>query len=80
VLSAYWVARSQSATTIEVEHLPPQFTTRLQYQRHGDLEANRMVVKRILRITGGNVKKAAELLGVSRTTVKAGLRQFETRS
>jgi len=74
VLSAYLVARSKSASRIEIEHLPPQFTPRLRYQRHGDLDANRIVVKRILRITGGNVKKAAQMLGVSRTTVKAVLR------
>lgn len=71
VLSAYLIARHRGACEINVEHLPPQFTPRLQYRRHGDVEANQMVVERVLRITGGNVNKAAQLLGVSRTTVSA---------
>jgi DNA-binding NtrC family response regulator len=71
VLSAYLIARHRGACAIAVEDLPPQFATGLRYQRHGDVEANRQVVQRVLRVTGGNAKKAAELLGVSRTTVNA---------
>ena len=70
VLSAF-LARHRRACVIDVEHLPPQFNRRLQYRRHGDPETNRIVIERILRITGGNVKKAARFLGVSRTTINA---------
>ncbi len=52
VLRAYLVARHRGACAIAVEDLPPQFATRLQYRRHGDVEQNRMVVERVLRITG----------------------------
>src|SRR5204863_866636 len=62
VLHAYLIARYRGASVIEVEHLPAQITPRLQYRRHGDVEANRTVVERMLRITRGNVTKAAELL------------------
>lgn len=71
VLSAYLVASHRDAREIDVEHLPTRFTPHLKYRRHGDLEANRRVVEQVLRITEGNVKKAAQLLGVSRTTVNA---------
>jgi transcriptional regulator of acetoin/glycerol metabolism len=42
----------------------------LRYDWRGNREANRLVVERVLKITGGNVKKAAQLLGVSRNTVR----------
>jgi len=71
VLCAYLFARDQGLAEIGVQHLPAEVTPRLQYKRRGDREENRIVVERILRITGGNVKKAAQLLGVSRTTVSA---------
>jgi len=71
VLCAYLLARDQGLGEIDVQHLPGELTPRLQYKRHGDPEENRIVVARILRITGGNVRKAARLLGVSRNTVKA---------
>jgi DNA-binding NtrC family response regulator len=74
VLRAYLIARSCGACEIDVDHLPPQLIPRLVYRRHGNFEANRVVVERILRITGGNVKKAAEMLGVSRTTVNSARR------
>jgi len=45
------------------------------YRRHGDPDANRVVVERVLQMTGGNVKKAAQLLGVSRTTVNVTLQR-----
>ncbi len=76
VLSAYLIARHRGACEIDVEHLPPQFLPRLQYRRHGDVEANRQVVEWALRITAGNVKKAAQLLGVSRTTINAAGRSL----
>ncbi len=75
VLRSFLIARYCGACQIDVEHLPPQLTPRLLYRRHGDLEANRMLVERVLRITGGNVKKAAQLLGVSRPTINAARRR-----
>jgi len=69
VLSAYLIARHRGAAAIDVEHLPPELRRVYQFKRHGDPEANRMIVERVLRITRGNVKKAALLLRVSRTTV-----------
>jgi DNA-binding NtrC family response regulator len=71
VLRAYLIARHRGACEIDVEHLPPQLTPRLQYRRHGDREANRTIVERTLRLSGGNVKRAARLLGVSRATINA---------
>jgi two-component system response regulator HydG len=75
VLRAYLIARYRGASAIDVEHLPPHVMPRLQYRRHGDPEANRLVVERALRITGGNVKKASQLLGVSRTRIHAARRK-----
>jgi DNA-binding NtrC family response regulator len=74
VLRAFLIARYRGACQIDVDHLPQQLTPRLLYRRHGDLESNQMAVERILRITGGNVKKAAQMLGVSRTTINAARR------
>jgi DNA-binding NtrC family response regulator len=71
VLCAYLFARDQGLAEIDLKNLPADLTPRLQYKRRGDREENRIVVERVLRITGGNVKKAARLLGVSRTTVSA---------
>jgi len=71
VLCAYLFARDQGLAEIGVKHLPGGLTRRLQYKRHGDREENRIVVERVLKITGGNVKKAARLLGVSRNTLNA---------
>jgi len=75
VVSAYLIAKASGLSQIDVDHLPAQLTPRLQYRRHGDIEANRQVIERTLRITGGNAKKAAELLGVSRTTISTALRK-----
>jgi len=69
VLCAYLVAKDEGAAAIEVQHLPLQTSLRVQYKRRGDREENRIVVERALRITGGNVKRAARLLGVSRNTM-----------
>ena len=74
VLSAYLMARYDERAEIDVEHLPAELVPAGQYRRHGDREANRVVVERVLQMTGGNVSKAAQLLGVSRTTV-SGTRQ-----
>jgi DNA-binding NtrC family response regulator len=76
VLCAYLTAREQGLAEISVQHLPAELTPRLQYKRRGNREENRVLVERVLRITGGNAKKAAELLGVSRTTLKAARRHI----
>jgi DNA-binding NtrC family response regulator len=71
VLCAYLFARDQGLAEIDVKHLPVELTPRLEYKRRGDREENRIVVERVLEITGGNVMKAARLLGVSRNTLNA---------
>jgi len=71
VLCAYLFARDQGLAEIDVKHLPAELTPCLQYKRRGDREENRIVVERVLRITRGNVGKAARFLGVSRTTLNA---------
>jgi transcriptional regulator with PAS, ATPase and Fis domain len=75
VLCAYLFARDQGVAEIDLRHLPPGLAPVLKFTRRGDLETNRIVVERVLRMTGGNVKKAAQLLGVSRTTVNTALRK-----
>ncbi len=75
VLSAYLVARGSGASGIDVQHLRAESKPLLQYKRRGNPEANRTAVERMLRMTGGNVKRAAQLLGVSRTTVNAARRR-----
>jgi DNA-binding NtrC family response regulator len=75
VLSAYLLARHHGSATIEVAHLPGSFSPVPQFRRRGDIAANRLAVEQTLRITGGNVKRAAQLLGVSRTTVNAARKQ-----
>ena len=74
VLRAFLIARVQGSEEIGVEHVPSDLFPHLQYRRRGDREENRLVVERTLRITGGNVKKATELLGVCRNTLKAARR------
>jgi len=68
------IARDQGAEQIDVKHLPIDLTPHLEYKRRGDREENRMVIESVLKITGGNVKRAALLLGVSRNTVNAARR------
>ena len=75
VLSAYLLARDQGTAEIRIEHLPTAALADLRYRRHGDREANRLVVERSLRVTGGNVKQAARLLGVSRNTLNSARRR-----
>jgi len=74
VLCAYLVARDQGLAEIDVKHLPADLTSSLQYKRRGDPAENRLVVEQTLRMTGGNVKRAAERLGISRATVNAARR------
>ena len=61
-------------------HLPPEVCPPLRYVRRGDREANRRTIKRALERTGGNVKAAARMLGVSRGTVNAMMVGARTRS
>ena len=65
---AYLVARAAGGGEIRPEHLPQWLQSTLCYRRRGDREANRLVVERSLRVTGGNVSAAARLVGMSRTT------------
>jgi len=69
ILTAYLMAKAADADIIGVEHTPAQQLPVLTYTRHGDREANRVAVDRMLNATGGNVKEAAQRLGVSRNTV-----------
>jgi len=71
VLHAYLMARREGTTRIDLAHLPVELTPRLQYKRRGNRDENRAVVERVLRVTGGNIKQAARLLGVSRNTLNA---------
>jgi DNA-binding NtrC family response regulator len=71
VLHAYLVAAHHGGMKIEVEHLPGEVIPRLQYKRRGDRAENRRVLERALQMTGGNVTKAAQLVGVSRNTFNA---------
>jgi DNA-binding NtrC family response regulator len=71
VVAAYLLARMAGAVEIRPEHLPDEVCSRLRYQRRGDPRANRVAVERALRQAGGNVKRAAKLLGVNRNTVHA---------
>ncbi len=73
VVAAYLMARMSSAVEIRPEHLPDEVCTHLRYQRRGDPRANRVAVERALRQAGGNVKRAAKLLGVNRNTLHAVL-------
>src|SRR5207247_7535598 len=67
----YLMARAGGATQIGPEHVPAAVRAILRYRRHGDPELNRVAVERSLEITGGNVKAAAKMLGVSRTALSA---------
>ncbi len=67
----YLMARTAGRSEIRAEHLPAELLTELQYKRHGDPEQNRVVVENTLQMTGGNVKAAAKLLGISRNALNA---------
>jgi len=79
ILSAYLMARADGAEMIGVEHTPLPPLPALKYTRHGDRNANRIAVDSMLKATGGNVKEAAERLGVSRNTVHAVRRNHSMR-
>lgn len=66
---AYLMAGHEGAEEVRVKDLPEGLCPPLRYVRHGDREANRRVVERALERTGGNVAKAARMLGVSRRTL-----------
>src|SRR5207249_4374592 len=68
VLHAFLEARAAGVAEIRAVHLPRKFGASLRYQPHGDRAINKLMVERALEITRGNVKAAAEKLGVSRTT------------
>ena len=65
----YLMARAAGIAEIGTEHLALGLRCSLQYKRHGDPAANRVVVERVLGMTRGNVAAAAKILGVSRNTV-----------
>lgn len=67
----FLLARIRGASEIGAEHLPEGLCPPPRYQRRGDPRANRVAVERALRQAGGNVKRAAQLLGVNRITVHA---------
>lgn len=68
---AYLMARARGAGQIGAEHMPEGLCPPLRYQRRGDREANRIAVERALKLTDGNVKAAAKLMGISRNTFNA---------
>ena len=70
---AYLMARSEGALEIATHHVPGTVAPLLRYRRRGDRVANRIAVARTLSITGGNIKAAAKLLGVSRNSLNAFL-------
>jgi DNA-binding NtrC family response regulator len=74
IIAAYLFARAAGAEAIGPEYLPEEVCPPLRFERWGDPVANRIVVERALQRTGGNVKQAAKLLGVSRNSVQAVLR------
>ena len=73
IVAAYLMARVAGDEEIGPECLPDQVCPLLQYHRRGDRSANRMAVEQALGRTGGNMKQAAKLLGVSRNAVHATL-------
>jgi DNA-binding NtrC family response regulator len=68
---AYLLAHADGRDEICPQDLEVELSATLRYRRHGDAAANRAVVERMLELTGGNVKAAAQRLGVSRTTINA---------
>ncbi len=53
--------------------LPDDLWLPRQYKRHGDPNANLTAAKLALVKTGGNVKEAARLLGISRNALNSFL-------
>ena len=83
---AYLMARAAGAAEIGVEHLPEGLSPPLRYERRGDWILNQIAVERALSRTGGNIKEAARLLGISRNGLQLVLKRrkqlgvFETSS
>ncbi|HZF71929.1 MAG TPA: sigma 54-interacting transcriptional regulator [Gemmatimonadaceae bacterium] len=71
VLRAYLLAKHQCAAKLDVAHFPSEVIPSFRYKRRGDREENRVAMERALGMTGGNVTKAARLLGVSRNAFNA---------
>jgi len=67
----YLIARAAGRSEIGAEHLPEDVCPVLRYQRHGDPNSNRIAVQRAAVKSGGNVKAAARLLGISRNALAA---------
>lgn len=65
----YLIARAAGRSEIAAEHLPEEVCPVIRYQRHGDPKANRIAAERTLMRTGGNVKAAARILGISRNAL-----------
>lgn len=70
---AYLMARADGSPEIQPVHVAGRTIPALKYRRRGDREANRLAVACTLSITGGNVRAAARLLGVSRNSLHAFL-------
>jgi DNA-binding NtrC family response regulator len=69
VVRSYLMAGYVGREEILAEDLTEGLCPVLKYVRRGDRAANRRAVERALERTGGNVKAAARVLGVSRTTI-----------
>jgi DNA-binding NtrC family response regulator len=76
IVRAYLVARELGSDVIDEAHLPCDSAPSLIYRRHGDRRLNQTMVEEALRVTRGNVTKTAQLLGLSRTTVRTVRRRF----
>ena len=70
----YLMARAAGAEKLGVEHLPTGLVTTMRYQRRGSRDANLIAIQQSLTVTGGNVKAAAKLLGISRNALNAARR------
>ena len=80
VVYGFLMARAAGAAEVGATHLPAEVCPPLRYERRGDADANRRAIERALARTGGNVKRAARLLGVSRGTVTGMLRAGGARA
>jgi DNA-binding NtrC family response regulator len=80
VVYGFLMARAAGAAEVGATHLPGEVCPPLRYERRGDADANRRAIERALARTGGNVKRAARLLGVSRGTVTGMLRAGGARA
>src|SRR6266571_393091 len=74
IVHAFLMARAAGAAEVDAVHLPAEVFPPLGYVRRGDPAVNRRTIERALARTGGNVKAAARMLGVSRGTMSGVLR------